>query len=432
MSDIPLWVAFIMLVALVGLSAFFSGSETGMMALNRYRLRHLNAQGHTGAKRASKLLDRPDRLIGLILLGNNFVNIAASSLATLIALDLWGKTGVPIAAAALTVVILIFAEVAPKTVAAAQPERVAFAASLVLLPLLRALYPAVAAINWVANGLLSLVGLSVRDADRDRLSAAELRTVVNAADVHISRRHRSMLVGILDLESVTVDDIMVPRAEVRGIDLEDSERSIGDMLLHAQHTRIPVYSGDIDNVRGMLHIRKVIHSLRNDELTHETILAACDEPYFIPSGTPLNTQLFNFQGRSERVGLVVDEYGDIEGLATLEDILEEIVGEFTTAPDDLSEDVHPQDDGSFLVDGSTSIRELNRTMRWELPTEGPRTLNGLILEHLEAIPQTGTSLRVAGYPIEIVQTRDNAVKTAKIIPALRIPTGPAPDAEEEP
>jgi Mg2+/Co2+ transporter CorB len=419
MEDTPLWVTFVALVALVGMSAFFSGSETGMMALNRYRLRHLADQGHKGALRASRLLERPDRLIGLILLGNNFVNILASSLATLLALDLWGPAGVPIAAAILTCVILIFSEVAPKTIAAVQPERVAFIASYVLLPLLRVTYPLVAAINWVANGLLASLGLSATSDGGDRLSAAELRTVVSEADVQVSRRHRSMLVGVLDLDSVTVDDIMVPKAEVRGIDIEDDDRAIRDALVHAQHTRMPVFSGDINDIKGILHIRRVIESLVRDELTRETLLANCDEPYFVPVATPLNTQLLNFQRRGQRVGLVVDEYGEIEGLVTLEDILEEIVGEFTTAPDDLSDDVHPQDDGSYLVDGGTSIRELNRTMTWELPQDGPKTVNGLILEHLENIPQPGTSLLVAGYPIEIVQTRDNVVKTARVSPNLR-------------
>ena len=428
MSETVLLITFVSLVCLIALSGFFSGSETGMMALNRYRLRHMCAQGHRGALRASKLLERPDRLIGLILLGNNFVNIAASSLATLIALELWGNAGVPLAAFILTVVILIFAEVAPKTIAAVQPERVAYTASFILLPLLKAMYPLVASINWVANGLLEAFGFSTKDGASDRLSAAELRTVVNEADVHISMRHRSMLVSILDLDTVSVDDIMVPRSDVRGLDLEDSERTIFEMLMHTQHTRLPVYRGDIDNVIGVLHVRRVIHALRHDDLSEDVIAQACDEPYFVPAGTPLNTQLFNFPRGAQRVGLVVDEYGDIQGLVTLSDILEEIVGEFTTAPDDLSEDVHPQDDGSFLVDGGTSIRELNRTMQWELPVDGPKTINGLILEHLEAMPIQGVSLRVAGYPIEIVQTRDNAVKTARIIPNLRVvPSEPEED-----
>ena len=290
------------------------------------------------------------------------------------------------------------------------------------------MYPLVASINWVANGLLEAFGFSTKDGASDRLSAAELRTVVNEADVHISMRHRSMLVSILDLDTVSVDDIMVPRSDVRGLDLEDSERTIFEMLMHTQHTRLPVYRGDIDNVIGVLHVRRVIHALRHDDLSEDVIVQACDEPYFVPAGTPLNTQLFNFQRGAQRVGLVVDEYGDIQGLVTLSDILEEIVGEFTTAPDDLSEDVHPQDDGSFLVDGGTSIRELNRTMQWELPVDGPKTINGLILEHLEAMPIQGVSLRVAGYPIEIVQTRDNAVKTARIIPNLRVvPSEPEED-----
>lgn len=421
MQDVSLWILFAALVALIAMSAFFSGSETGMMALNRYRLRHLKEQGHRGAMRAAKLLDRPDRLIGLILLGNNFVNIVASSLATIIALRLWGETGIAIAAAILTIVILIFAEVAPKTVAAMKPERIAFPASLLLLPLLRVLYPAVSAINWVANGLLRGLGIASESGEGDRLSPEELRTVVNEAGARVSKRHRQMLIGILDLENATVEDIMIPRAEINGIDLEDSEREILEQLIHSQHTRVPVYNGDIDAIEGVLHLRKVLPAARRGELSKEALLSACDEAYYVPLGNELSVQLFDFQRHSERFALVVDEYGDLQGMVTLEDILEEIVGEFTTDPADHSTDIHPQDDGSYLIDGSANIRELNRQLSWELPTDGPKTLNGVVLEFLEAIPEPGTSLLVAGYPVEIVQTAGNAVKTARINPALRRP-----------
>lgn len=425
MHDLSLWALLSALVGLIALSAFFSGSETGMMALNRYRLRHLHDQGHRGARRATKLLERPDRLIGLILLGNNFVNILASSIATVIALRLWGEAGIAVAAGVLTVVILIFAEVAPKTVAALKPERFAFPASVILLPLLKVLHPAVFAINWVANGLLRLLGVSQDDAnERDRLSPEELRTVVNEAGARISRKHREMLTGILDLEHVTVEDIMIPRSEINAIDLEDSEREIVEHIVHSQHTRVPVYRDDIDAVEGMLHLRKVLPAAQRGELNKEALSAACDEPYFVPIGNPLSTQLFEFQGRGERVALAVDEYGNLEGLVTIEDILEEIVGEFTTDPADHTTDIHPQEDGSYLIDGSATLRELNRNMGWELPIEGPKTLNGVILEYLEAIPEPGTSLLVAGYPVEIVQTTGNAVKTAKIKPDLRRPVAP--------
>ena len=389
-----------------------------MMALNRYRLRHLARAGHLGARRASRLLERPDRLIGLILLGNNFVNIAASSLATVLALRLLGEAGIALAAGLLTLVILIFAEVAPKTFAALHPERVAFPAAHVLTWLLAVFQPLVAAVNWMANGVLRLLRLPPSGARRDSLSREELRTVVAEAGALIPRRHRQMLMGILDLEKVTVDDIMVPRQEIHAIDLDDPPSEILEQIMHTQHTRVPLYRGDINEIEGVLHLRRVIAPPREDGLA-EYLRTLADEPYFIPAGTPLSAQLLNFQRAHERIGLIVDEYGEIEGLATVEDLLEEIVGQFTTDPTDYSPDVHPQADGTYLVDGSANVRELNRAMHWELPTDGPRTMNGLIIEHLGSIPEPGTSLMIAGYPIEIMQTTGNAVRTARIIPSLR-------------
>lgn len=418
MSDVPIGILVAALIVLIILSGCFSGSETGMMALNRYRLRHLARSGHKGALRASRLLERPDRLIGLILLGNNFVNIAASSLATVLALRLLGEAGIAIAAGLLTLVILIFAEVAPKTFAALHPERVAFPAAHVLTILLAVLQPLVVAVNWLANGVLSLLRLSPAGTDRDALSREELRTVVAEAGALIPRRHRQMLMGVLDLEKVTVEDIMIPRQEINAIDLEDSASEILEQITHAQHTRMPLYRGDINEIEGILHLRRVLAPPQEDELVAYLRRQAV-EPYFIPAGTPLSVQLLNFQRAQERIGLIVDEYGEIEGLATLEDLLEEIVGQFTTDPTDYSPDVHPQPDGTFLVDGSAFVRELNRTMQWELPTEGPRTMNGLIVEFLGAIPEPGTSLMIAGYPIEILQTIGNTVRTARINPAER-------------
>ena len=421
MSDVPLGVLFAALIVLILLSAFFSGSETGMMALNRYRLRHLAKGPHKGAKRAAELLERPDRLIGLILFGNNFVNIVAGMLAAFIAWRIMGEPGLALAPFALTVVILVFAEVAPKTLAALHPERVAFPAAIVLKPLLKFFYPIVAAINWLANGVLRLFRVFPSDVDSQQLSTDELRTVVNEAGTLISQKYQSMLVSILDLEKVTVDDIMVPRSEINGIDIEDEMDDIIELLVHSQHTRLPLYRGDIDNVLGVLHLRKVLQPLEHTELDKEWLLGNASEPYFVPLGTPLNTQLRNFQRQRQRIGLVVDEYGDVDGLVTLEDLLEEIVGEFTTDPADHSPDVHPQDDGTYLIDGGANLRELNRGMRWELPTDGPKTLNGLVLEYLESIPEPGTSLLIARYPVEIVQVSGNAVKTARIKPAMRRP-----------
>lgn len=427
MSELPLSALIAALILLLAISAFFSGSETGMMALNRYRLKHLARQKHGGARRAQRLLDEPDRLIGLILLGNNFVNILATAIAVVIAIRLFGEDGVALAPFILTPLVLIFAEVAPKTVAALHPEKVAYPAAYVIGPLLRLFYPLVLAINWVSNGFLKLFSIGGYARNREDLNPDELRTVVNEAGGLISHRHRNMLLSVLDLESVNVNDIMVPRNEINGIDLQDPEDELLEQLLHSQHTRLPVYEGDIDKVTGLLHMRKMARLWEEENLTKEWLREQCETPYFIPAGTPLNTQLRNFQRAQERVALVVDEYGDIEGLVTLEDLLEEIVGEFTTDPAAHSADVHPQPDGTFLLDGTATIRDLNRTMRWELPTDGPKTLNGLVLEHLESIPEPGTSLLIAGYPVEIVQATSNAVKTARIKPALRRPAGVAAD-----
>ena len=419
LNDIPIWVLLSILFLLILLSAFFSGSETGLISLNRYRLRHLAKDGNAGAARASELLKRPDRLIGLILLGNNFVNILASSIATIIALRLIGDDGIMVATLLLTVVVLIFAEITPKTLAALHPERFAFPATIFLKPLLRALYPLVWLLNTIPNALLRIIGVSQEDMDSHTLSSEELRTVVNEAGAMIPQRHQKMLLSILDLEKVTVEDIMVPRSEIVGIDLDDDWDTIEKQLRTSQHTRLPVFRGDIDNVLGFIHLRNVLALRRQKELSREDLESLIRETYFIPEGTALNTQLLHFQRQRRRIGLVVDEYGDIQGLVTLDDILEEIVGEFTTDPSTSSKDIHPQEDGTFLVDGSANIRELNRIMHWDLPTDGPKTLNGMITEYLETIPEAGTSLLLEGYPIDILQTSSNTVKTVRIDPSFK-------------
>lgn len=419
LSDIPTGALVGILFGLIFLSAFFSGSETGLISLNRYRLRHLAKAGHRGAKRSSELLKRPDRLIGIILLGNNFVNILASALATVLAIRLFGEAGIWIATASLTVVILLFAEVAPKTLAALHPERIAFPASFILGPLLKAFYPLVMLINGISNGILRLLKVPTNTDDPHSLSSEELRTVVNEAGAMIPRRHQKMLLNILDLEKATVEDIMIPRNEVQGIDLDDDWSDIVQQLTHSQHTRLPVFRDGIDHVVGIVHLRNVLALQERSQLDIDNFAALIREPYFIPESTPLNTQLLNFQKQRRRMGMVVDEYGDIQGLVTLDDILEEIVGEFTTDPATSVKDVHEQDDGTFLVDGTANIRELNRLMKWHFPTDGPKTFNGLIIEYLETIPDPGTSLLIAGYPIEIVQTGANAIKTIKIDPAYR-------------
>jgi Mg2+/Co2+ transporter CorB len=413
LDTIPLGVLFAILILLFFLSAFFSGSETALMALNRYRLRHMAEEGHKGAQRAQKLLDKPDRLIGLILLGNNFVNILITQLATFIGLRLYGDTGIAIATGILTLMLLIFAEVAPKTLAALHSEKVAFPAALIYTPLLTIAYPLVWSVNLIANALLKLLGVPIEARSDASLSREELRTVVNETNSLIPAKHQKMLIGILDLEEATVEDIMVPRNEIVGLDLDDDWDDIIKELTRSSYTRLPVFQGSIDNVKGFLHLRKTLDLIMRSELTRETLTQSLREVHFIPEGTSLNRQLRNFQAEKRRIGLVVDEYGDIMGLVTMEDLLEEIVGEFTTDPSGYSKHIIPQDDDTWLIDGSTHIREINRTLGWKLPTSGPRTLNGLIIEHMELIPEPGTSVLIQGHPMEITQTRNNAIRRVK-------------------
>ena len=409
-----------LLVVLLLLSAFFSGSETALMSLNRYHLRHKVRAGSRGARLAEQLLKRPDQLISLILLGNNLVNFSASALVTLIALDLGGEPAVAIGTGILTLTVIIFAEAAPKTLAALNPERLAFPAAMIYYPLLKITYPIVWLTNVASNGVLFLLGVRDKGNDLHSLNREELRTVVHEASTRISSRYRQMLLSILDLEKVTVDDVMVPHNEIIGIDLDDNDREIETTIADSQHTRLPVYQDNIDKVVGMLHLRHLANtSSRN--FSREILLELLTEPYFIPEGTPLSTQLVQFQRRRERIALVVDEYGDIQGIITLEDILEEIVGEFTTDPSDDESDVVRDSPNTFLVDATANIRELNRSQGWALPSDGPKTLNGLIVELLETIPEPLTCLQIDGYPIEIVESDDNRIRSVRI--GVRIKPG---------
>lgn len=419
MSEAPLGALIGALVILLLLSAFFSSSETGMMAINRYRLRHLARKGSRSAKRTSALLERPDRLIGVILIGNNFVNILASALATIIAVRLWGDSGIAIATLALTFFVLIFGEVTPKTVAAMYPEKVAFPASLVLVPLLKLLYPVVVLVNWICSLLMYPFGIRPGQESEDQLTSEELRTLVNESGLRLPTKRRGMLLGILDLEKVRVDDIMVPRNEISGIDIEDDLEEIIRQLKECQHTRVPVYRGDINNVIGMLHMRRIARLLSLKELNKAILLQETDEPYFIPESTALHTQLFNFQKARERTALVVDEYGDIMGLATLEDILEEIVGDFTTDVSDNAQEITPQGDGSYIIDGSASIRDVNRALGWHLPTDDARTINGLITEEMEAIPDASVCWKIGNCRFEILQVQDNCIKSVRMFMAVK-------------
>jgi Mg2+/Co2+ transporter CorB len=404
---------------LILISGFFSGSETSMMAINRYRLRHLSRIGHRGARSVSTLLERPERLIGLILLGNNFVNILASSIATIIGLRLFGDAGIAIATGFLTFVVLIFAEVTPKTIAALNPERFAFPAAYLLTPLLRILYPLVRLINWITNLVLRTFGISITAEQNDHLSREELRTVVKEAGGLIPQKHQAMLTSILDLEQVTVEDIMVPRNEIIGIDIEDDWQDILNQITLSQHTRLPVFRDNTEHLLGILHMRDAIHLHATESDDKAELIKLLRDQLFIPEQTTLNTQLLQFQRLKQRMGLVVDEYGDVQGLVTLEDLLEEIVGEFTTDASDIIPEVQSREDGSYLVEGSANLRELEKNMGWELPQDGPKTLNGLILEHLEDIPESGTSMMINGYPIEVTHASENLVRRVAIFPLLR-------------
>lgn len=414
MNEVPLGVLGGILFCLILLSAFFSSSETGMLSINKYRLKHLVKNKNRSAIKVNSLLERPDRLIGVILIGNNFVNILASAIATIIAVRLWGDAGVAIATAALTMVVLIFAEVTPKTLAAIHPEKIAFPASWILAVLLKILYPLVWVVNGLSNGLLRLIGVHASQKNHDTLDSEELRTVVNEASGLIPAAHQEMLISILDLEKVSVEDIMIPRNEVIGIDIEDTIEEIIEQICKSRHTRMPVYNGEINKVIGILHARHAAVFLRDPTPSKAALLKATVEPYFIPESTSLNTVLLNFQKDHQQMGIVVDEYGDVQGIAALEDVLEEIVGEFTPPTQDEEEEIQTLDDGSFRIEGSTHIREINKTLDWHLPTDGPKTLNGLIIETLEFIPEHPISLWVGHYMIEIQEIEDKVVKYAKL------------------
>ncbi len=387
------------------------------MSLNRYQLRHKARQGHRGAKVADRLLQRPDRLISLILLGNNLVNFSAAALVAIISFKVGGEPAVALGTLLLTLVVLVFAEAAPKTLAALHPEKLAFPAALIYQPLLKITYPLVWSINIMSKGVLWLCGVRFDDSQLQSLTREELRTIVHEAGSRLSIRYRQMLLSVLDLEKVTVDDVMVPHNEIIGIDLDDDVEEIARIISSSQHTRLPVYRDTIDQVVGVLHLRRLAN-LAERSLDKDSISELLDEPYFVPEGTPLSTQLVQFQRRRLRIAMVVDEYGDIQGIVTLEDILEEIVGEFTTDPADDVDDVVSEGNGSFLVDGTANIRDINRSQEWVLPTDGPKTISGLIVELLETIPEPSTCLKISGYPIEIIEADENRIRSVRIGPRV--------------
>ncbi|UJP06547.1 MAG: CNNM domain-containing protein [Nitrosomonas sp.] len=413
----PLYVLLMVLAVLLILSGFFSLSETSMMAINRYRLRHLAKQGHRGARLTVKLLNNTDRLLGVILLGNNLLNTASATLVAVIVATLFTHDDFALflGTIAVTFAILVFSEITPKVIAAAYPERIALTASYVLTPLLVICYPVVWFINLFVRGLLVLLRLKPQQGElQQKISTEELRTLVLEGGHFIQNKHQSILLNLFDLEKITVDDVIVPRNQIEAINLDADDDVIHAQLLTCHHTRLPVYRERTDNIVGIVHVRKVLNQMQGGKITAASLERVMRKPYFIPSGTSLFSQLQLFQENRKRVGLVVDEYGEWLGLVTLEDIIEEIIGEFTTqAPTQPSSFIR-ESDGSVIVEGSALLRELNRKLDFQFPLDGPKTLNGLILEYFEDIPEAGTGLNIAGYPMEILQTKHRIVKTVKI------------------
>ena len=420
MDDISLGWLFGILLLLLVCSAFFSGSETGMMAINRYRLSALVRKGNRGAKLVNRLLGQVDKLLGSILFGNTLVNVAAAALANIIILRLFGQNdwAILLGTLALTFVILVFSEIMPKILAASHPERIALPASYVLTPLITLFHPVVSVATALVKGMLWLLRIRIEtDQSKQKITLEELRGLVLDAGHFLPRKHQKMLLNLVDLERITVNDVMIPRNQVEALDINANAIELRQQIITCHHTLLPVYADSPSNIIGILHIKRVLTLLQTEALDTAQLREILHEPYFIPSDTPLLRQLQQFQERHTRLGLVVDEYGELLGLVTLENILEEIVGEFTTQSPAQTGKFLRQEDGSLLLEGSSSLRELNRKLGLHLPLDSAKTLNGLILEHLEDIPEAGTSLKIAGYPIEIIQTQDRIVKVVRIFPA---------------
>jgi Mg2+/Co2+ transporter CorB len=417
LDDAPTTILLISLLVLLSVIAFSSGTEVAMLSVNRYRIRNRAQKGERSAKLLEKLLNQPDDWLGANLVILAAASVFASAVATLLAQRTGHPYAVPIVGASLTVIMIVFCELAPKIYAATHPESVALNSSYIYRGLVIIARPLLWVTNKLAYALLRIFGV-VRDTRANQsLSTDELRTVVAEAGPMIPARHRQMLLSILDLGSVTVNDIMIPRHEIAAIDVDETWEDLLDKLRQTPHTRLPVYDAELDNCIGILHMKRVAHELTRGTLTRERLIeiARNREPYYVPEGTPLNVQLSNFQRNRRRLAFVVNEYGDIEGLVTLEDILEEIVGEFTSDPATIThKDIHPEKPGVYIVNASATIRVLNRALAWQLPTDGPKTVNGLLVERLEAIPEPGTTLRVDGYTFEVLQTGDNTIKTVRV------------------
>ena len=405
-----------LLVLLLLISAFFSGSETALLTLNRYRLRHRARQGHLGARLAEKLLARPDRLISLILIGSNIANTLATSLVTLAALRIGGPAGVAVASVGLAFVIMVFTDVMPKTVGALRSEQLGLPAAVVYYALLKVTLPVVWVVTAISNGLLRLFGVRGDQVSQHNLTLDELRTIVTDAGALLPRRRQRMLMSILEMEDMTVDEIMIPDNELTGIDLNDDWPATVGTITRSPHSRLPVYRGNVENLVGLLHVRSLVGTL-SGTLNQEAIEALMAEPFFVPEGTSVHGLLVQFHRSGQRTAFVVDEYGDIQGMVTIEDIIEEILGGFSANSDTSETDVRREGaTEAWVVNAGISVRALNRMMHWHLPTDGPTTLNGLILEKLETIPASGALMSLNGYQLEILETADNAVSTVRIRP----------------
>ncbi len=411
MNEIPLWILLASIAFLVLMSAFFSGSETSMMAINRYRLKHLVKEKNKSAKRVSRLLEKTDRLLGVILIGNNFTHTLSTALATVVAIRIWSDNAVLAVTVFMTIIMIIFAEVMPKTIAALKPESIAFPSSYLLKPLSKILSPLITLVSFISNNVTKLMGIDLDNANKDELKPEELRTLLQTSGV--PKRQEEMLMGIFDMDNLSVNDVMIPKNEIIGIDLNDEIKDIVKQLQEIDFTYVPCYEDTIDNIQGFLSLNKKAEFLGSETKSIKSLKDELREPLFVPENTPLYKQLANFQSSGRRVGLIVDEYGDIEGIITLRSILEIIVGEITTESIERM-DIMPQADGSYLVDGSMMIREVNRRLEWELPTEGPKTLSGLILEEIQTIPDTNVGLSIENYRIETVLIKDNVIKLAKV------------------
>ena len=412
MIDFDINNLFLILFGLLILSAFFSGAETSLMSVNRYKLKHRNKQGEKSARRVTYLLDNTDKTLSLILLMNNFVNILASAISTIIAIKLYGETGVAISVVILTIIILIFAEVTPKTLAALYADKIAYPISWLLYPLLRVFSPIVMIINITTKLLLKAIGLQGKRSNQELLTKDEIRLIVRESSQRIPKNHEDMIVNMIDLEKVKVEDAMIPRSEIFAVDIDEHIDNVSSKITNCRHTRIPIYDKDVNKLMGFLHRRKVIEMLKDGTFSKDIILSSVNPPYYIPEDTSLTSQLISFKREKKRIGFVVDEYGDVKGLVTLDDILEEIVGEFSDEDKDTG--IIKVSDNSYIIGGSIQIREINKTLKWKIPENVAKTINGYILEYLEDIPKKGETFLNEGYVFEIIDISNNFVNNVKV------------------